>query len=186
MSARNFLETITHEHARMTRTPSAEADRPDGAALVARSIYEPDDDVAAIARSLRDPDRFAEIYERYFVEIYRYVAGRLGPDVADDLAAETFLIAFRKRDRVDPALGRVRPWLYGIATILVGQHRRQETRRYRALSGPAGECPPQPRATTIGSPTRSRPSGPAGSSRLPWRISARVTATCCCSLRSAS
>jgi DNA-directed RNA polymerase specialized sigma24 family protein len=35
----------------------------------------------------------------------------VGRDVADDLAAETFLIAFRKRERVDPALGRVRAWL---------------------------------------------------------------------------
>src|SRR5690242_7056116 len=92
------------------------------------------DDAAVVARSLRDPDRFAAIYDRYFSEMYRYVAGRLGRDVADDLAAETFLVAFRKRDRFDPALGHVRPWLYGIATILVGRHRREETRRYRALA----------------------------------------------------
>jgi|SRR5690349_13488139 len=110
----------------MMRTPGAEADRAHGAP-------EPDD-AAVVARSVRDPDRFAAIYERYFAEIYRYVAGRLGRDVADDLAAETFLVAFRKRDRVDPARGGVRPWLYGIATILVGQHRRAETRRYRALA----------------------------------------------------
>lgn len=87
-----------------------------------------------------DADRFAEIYDRHFPEIYRYVAGRLGSDVADDVAAETFLIAFRKRDRVDPARGSVRPWLYGIATILVGQHRRRETRRYRALSRAGGRA----------------------------------------------
>ena len=84
---------------------------------------------------------FAAIYERYFVEIYRYIAGRLGGDVADDLAAETFLVAYRKRDRLDPARGHVRPWLYGIATILVGQHRRQETRRYRALARAGGRMP---------------------------------------------
>jgi len=84
---------------------------------------------------------FAAIYERYFVEIYRYIAGRLGRDVADDLAAETFLVAYRKRDRLDPARGHVRPWLYGIATILVGQHRRQETRRYRALARAGGRMP---------------------------------------------
>ena len=92
------------------------------------------DDAAVVARSVHEPDQFAAIYDRYFGEVYRYVAGRLGRDVADDLAAETFLVAFRKRDRFDPALGRVRPWLYGIATILVGQHRRAETRRYRALA----------------------------------------------------
>lgn len=121
----------------MTRTPDVEADRVDGAAAVARSERDADD-AAVVARSVRDPDQFATIYERYFAEIYRYVAGRLGRDVADDLAAETFFVAFRKRDHVDPALGRVRPWLYGIATILVGQHRREETRRYLALARVGG------------------------------------------------
>lgn len=104
----------------MTRTPGA--------------VDDPLDDAVVLARSVREPDRFAAIYDRYFGEVYRYVAGRLGRDVADDLAAETFLVAFRKRDRFDPARGNVRPWLYGIATTLVGQHRRKETRRYRALA----------------------------------------------------
>jgi RNA polymerase sigma-70 factor (ECF subfamily) len=104
----------------MTRTPGAVDDRLD--------------DAVVLARSVREPDQFAGIYDRYFGEVYRYVAGRLGRDVADDLAAETFLVAFRKRDRFDPARGSVRPWLYGIATTLVGQHRRDETRRYRALA----------------------------------------------------
>jgi RNA polymerase sigma factor (sigma-70 family) len=92
------------------------------------------DDVAVVARSLCDPDQFAAVFDRYFGEVYRYVAARLGRNVADDVAAETFLVAFRKRDRFDPARGPVRPWLYGIATTLVGQHRRQESRRYRALA----------------------------------------------------
>jgi RNA polymerase sigma factor (sigma-70 family) len=104
----------------MTRTPGAVDDRLD--------------DAVVLARSVREPDQFAGIYDRYFGEVYRYVAGRLGRDVADDLAAETFFVAFRKRERFDPARGSVRPWLYGIATTLVGQHRREETRRYRALA----------------------------------------------------
>jgi RNA polymerase sigma factor (sigma-70 family) len=126
MTVRPSLEMAHEQEPRMMR-----------ASVVARSEHE-SDDAAVIALSVREPDRFAAIYERHFAEIYRYVAARLGRDVADDLAAETFLIAFRKRDRVDPALGRVRPWLYGIATILVGQHRRQETRRYRALARAGG------------------------------------------------
>jgi RNA polymerase sigma factor (sigma-70 family) len=92
------------------------------------------DDAAVLARSIDEPDIFATIYDRFFPELYGYVAGRLGRDVADDLAAETFLIAFRKRDRFDPERGQVRPWLYGIATTLVGRHRRAEIRRYRALA----------------------------------------------------
>jgi len=98
------------------------------------------DDAAVLARSVHEPDRFAAIYDRYFVEVYRYVSGRLGRDVADDLAAEAFLVAFRKRDRFDPARGSVRPWLYGIATNLIGQHRRKETRRYRALARAGGRA----------------------------------------------
>ncbi len=51
------------------------------------------------ARSLDSPEAFAEIFDRYFSEIHGYVARRLGTGVADDIAAETFLIAYRKRSR---------------------------------------------------------------------------------------
>ena len=42
------------------------------------------------------PEGFADVYERYFADIYRYIAGRLGRSVADDIAADTFVIAPRK------------------------------------------------------------------------------------------
>jgi RNA polymerase sigma factor (sigma-70 family) len=77
---------------------------------------------------------FAGIYERHFTEIHRYIAGRLGRDVADDIAADTFVIALRKRDGFDPRRGTVRAWLYGIATNLVARQQRAERRRYRALA----------------------------------------------------
>jgi len=125
---------------RMRRTPGAVGDPLDAATPASRPVRE-DDEAAVVARSLPEPDQFAVIYERHFAEVYRYLAGRLGRGVAEDLAAETFLVAFRKRDRFDPALGRVRPWLYGIATNLVGQHRRAETRRYRALARAARRVP---------------------------------------------
>jgi RNA polymerase sigma-70 factor (ECF subfamily) len=93
-----------------------------------------DRDAAVVAESLHRPERFAAIYDRYFAEIYRYVAGRLGPDVADDLAAETFTDAFRKRAQFQPSRGALRPWLYGIATNLVARHRRVEARRLNAVA----------------------------------------------------
>ncbi|MGK5555159.1 RNA polymerase sigma factor [Actinomadura kijaniata] len=93
-----------------------------------------DADAALVAASLTDPDRFTAVYDRHFPAIYRYVAGRLGPQVADDVAAETFLAAFRRRATFDPAKGELRPWLFGIATTLVAQHRRAESRRYQALA----------------------------------------------------
>ena len=79
-------------------------------------------------------DRFTEVHDRYFAEIYRYVAGRLGAQVAEDVAAETFLVAFDRRRTFDPARGELRAWLFGIATNLVSRHRRKEARHYRALS----------------------------------------------------
>jgi RNA polymerase sigma factor (sigma-70 family) len=91
-------------------------------------------DEAVLAESLPCPEVFGELYTRHFGEIYRYMAARLGPDVADDLAAETFLAAFRRRHTFDPLLGAVRPWLYGIATNLVAGHHRAESRRYGALA----------------------------------------------------
>ncbi|MGV9778160.1 RNA polymerase sigma factor [Streptosporangium sp. NPDC003464] len=91
------------------------------------------DDAALIEQSWHRPDVFAVLYDRYFGEIHRYAAGRLGTQIADDLAAETFLVAFRKRQSFDPARGAVRPWLYGIATNLLAQYRRSETRRLEAF-----------------------------------------------------
>ncbi|GGS72723.1 DNA-directed RNA polymerase sigma-70 factor [Planobispora rosea] len=84
--------------------------------------------------SITDPERFGVVFDTHYEEIRRYIGRRLDLDIAEDLAAETFLIAFRRRDRFDPARGSVRPWLYGIATNLVGRHRRAELRRYRALA----------------------------------------------------
>ncbi|MBB2909532.1 RNA polymerase sigma-70 factor (ECF subfamily) [Streptosporangium becharense] len=81
-----------------------------------------------------DSHWFGAVFDAHYEEIHRYIGRRLDLDVAEDLAAETFLIAFRRRDRFDPARGAPRPWLYGIATNLIGRHRRLELRRYRALA----------------------------------------------------
>lgn len=90
------------------------------------------DDLLA-CRLRHDPEAFGEVYDSYFRAIYRYVAGRLGTSAAEDVAAETFVVAFTQRDRFDPERGALRPWLFGIATNLVARHRRREARRYRAL-----------------------------------------------------
>jgi RNA polymerase sigma-70 factor (ECF subfamily) len=91
------------------------------------------DDAALVEQYLSEPERFALVYDRYFADIHRYLAGRLGHQTADDMAAEVFLIAFRRRTVFDPGRSAVRPWLYGIATRLVSEHRRAEHRRLRAV-----------------------------------------------------
>ena len=94
----------------------------------------PEADARVIEQSWTQPERFAAIFERYFSQIHQYLAGRVGGKTADDLAAEVFVVAFAQRQRYDLARGSARPWLYGIATNLIGTHWRQEQRRYRALA----------------------------------------------------
>jgi len=98
-------------------------------------------DAELATRLRRDPELFTAVYDRHFRAIYPYVAGRLDVQAAEDIAAETFLVAFGQRDRFDPERGSLRPWLFGIATNLVARHRRGEARHYRALAR-TGPGPP--------------------------------------------
>lgn len=91
------------------------------------------DDAQQVELSLRDPECFGVVFDRYFSEVHGYVARRLGRDAADDVAAETFLTAFRSRRRFDASRGTVRAWLYGIVTNHMSAYHRQEVRAYRAL-----------------------------------------------------
>lgn len=91
------------------------------------------DDAQLIARSIDDPAAFAQVFDRHFDIIHRYLRGRVG-HAAEDLAAETLLIAFRQRSTYHKASVSARPWLFGIATNLVRRHRRQERRELRALT----------------------------------------------------
>lgn len=91
------------------------------------------DDAEIIERSWLDTEQFAVLFDRHAPLIHRYAARRLGREAADDLVAETFLAAFRKRQRYDRSHPDARPWLYGIATNLIGQYRREEQRQYRIL-----------------------------------------------------
>lgn len=92
------------------------------------------DDDAVITRSVTVPETFAVLFDRHAQEIHRYLARRLGPDTAEDLVAETFLAAFRQRDRYEASRRDARPWLYGIATNLIRRQRRQEVRFWGAIA----------------------------------------------------
>lgn len=76
---------------------------------------------------------FDAAFEAEFASLHRYLARRLGASAADDLAAETFAVAFRSWDRLDRARP-VRPWLYGIAANLVRHHWRKERGMLRAYA----------------------------------------------------
>jgi RNA polymerase sigma-70 factor (ECF subfamily) len=104
------------------------------AARSGRAPTPPDDDATVIRHSLADPERFAVLVHRHAAAITRYVTRRLGADAAEDVAAETFLIAFRQRARYASDGRDCLPWLYGIATRLCHRHWRSETRQLRLLA----------------------------------------------------
>ena len=87
-------------------------------------------DVDCLARSLSEPKEFEPIFDRHFRAVHTYLHRRAGRDLADELAAETFALAFERRAscRGTSAL----PWLYGIATNLLRRSRRTERRQLRA------------------------------------------------------
>ncbi|MEU7002830.1 RNA polymerase sigma factor [Nonomuraea sp. NPDC046570] len=93
----------------------------------------PASDSALVGRSLTEPEAFAALFDRYSGMLYRYIVKRLGPEPAEDLVGETFLIAFARRKSYDLSCPDARPWLFGIATKLLSRHHRRESARYRAL-----------------------------------------------------
>ena len=97
------------------------------------------DDIAA---SLVDSQRFAAVVDRHFAEIFRYLARRVGRENAEDLVAETFIVAFSARNRYDPSRANALPWLYGIATNLIRRHRRTEVRMLMAYATAASLLDP--------------------------------------------
>jgi RNA polymerase sigma factor (sigma-70 family) len=91
-----------------------------------------------VAASIREPECFALIFERHFAAIHRYLARRVGEDLADDLAAQVFTVAFERRSTFRAGTTGARPWLYGIATNLVRNNRRAERRLLAALGRLSG------------------------------------------------
>ncbi len=77
---------------------------------------------------------FGELFDRHHPEVHRYLTRRAGASVADDLASETFLMAFRSRSGYDRSVPDARPWLLGIATNVLRRHRRDEARHLARMA----------------------------------------------------
>lgn len=95
-------------------------------------------DAEIIRRSLVDPNVFGVVFERYHDTIFRFVARRQGLDIAADLTADVFIRAFSLRSRYDVERESCRPWLYGIASNIIGdelRRQRRSERRYLAMIG---------------------------------------------------
>lgn len=87
-----------------------------------------------VARSLVEPEAFAEIFDRHFQGVLAYARRRVGWAPGEELAAQTFIVAFERRERFDPASGSARPWLLGISANLIRHHLRDERLHREALA----------------------------------------------------
>jgi RNA polymerase sigma factor (sigma-70 family) len=71
-------------------------------------------------------DRFEELFRANYAAVRGYALRRAPADVAQDVVAETFLVAWRRLEDVpDDAL----PWLYGVARRVLANERRSADRR---------------------------------------------------------
>jgi RNA polymerase sigma factor (sigma-70 family) len=80
-----------------------------------------------------DPARFGDVFEEHFDIVFRWARARSGLDAAEELASETFLRAFARRDEYRPERGAMRTWLFAIALGLARERERRLSRGARAL-----------------------------------------------------
>lgn len=84
------------------------------------------------SRVLADPDVFQEFYEILHIQLYRFMLTRLSFDraAAEDLTAETFLRAWRKRNSFYGTPKSVKYWIFRIGrNLLIDQTRKKRPAR---------------------------------------------------------
>lgn len=88
-------------------------------------------------REPSDDDWFRTLFDRHWSDVHRYAHRRVGAGAADDIAEETFLVAWRRRGRVpaDPL-----PWLYRTAAFVIANQRRSDG-RFDALAARSAREP---------------------------------------------
>jgi RNA polymerase sigma-70 factor (ECF subfamily) len=72
-----------------------------------------------------------EIFDRYSHRVFGYVVKRVPREDASDLTGDIFLRAFRLRHKFDLSRSEALPWLFGIATNVIGEYLRKRNRRVR-------------------------------------------------------
>jgi len=78
------------------------------------------------AAALSEPDAFTAFYRRFERQLLGFfMRATARPELAADLAAETFARALESAGSYDPARGRPDQWLYGIARNVLGTSYRQ-------------------------------------------------------------
>ena len=75
-----------------------------------------------------DEHEFRDFYARTIEDVWRFARRRCArADEADDVTAETFAVAWRRRQEI-PA-DAARPWLFGVARLVLSNLQRAHRRR---------------------------------------------------------
>ena len=75
-------------------------------------------------------DSFDQCFREHFDAVWRYARRRTATSTnADDISAETFAVAWRRREDIPEA--DLRPWLFGVARKVLLNHSRTVWRRER-------------------------------------------------------
>ena len=86
---------------------------------------------------------FAELYERTFPRVYAYVASLLRDrSVAEDVTAQAFERAYRKRRSYRPGRGSMDAWVFGIARNAALDELRKRKRRASLVVDPEDTTSP--------------------------------------------
>jgi len=93
-----------------------------------------EDDAALMRASRDDPESFGKVFDRHFATVYRFCGRRVGTDLAEDLAGDTFRRAFEARHSYDLSQPNALPWLFRIALNLVRDTIRARTAEDRAYA----------------------------------------------------
>ncbi len=78
-----------------------------------------------------DEDQFRHLVDEHFSDLWQFARRRcISAEDADDLTAETFAVAWRRRDDL-PGGDGARLWLFGIARLVLANQRRSTGRLHR-------------------------------------------------------
>src|ERR671936_2671581 len=110
---------------------------------VSESVVEPLQPLAA--EDLPAGDSFEALYRRTFPRVYAYVASLVRDrSAAEDVTAQAFERAYRKRRSYRPARGSMDAWLFGIARNAALDELRKRKRRAVLEVDPEDTGSPRP------------------------------------------
>lgn len=87
-----------------------------------------------------DQERFELFFRAFYPAVFAYVLRRASRPVAEEVAADVFVVAWRRRSELPP---EPLPWLYGVARHVLANSRRGARRRGALLAKLTSRMPSQ-------------------------------------------